>query len=171
MMQMTKIKRSLSLFLCTVLIAATALAVTGCSGKDDAASGSGSSAAAGSSTAQVNSSAAQPGSSTAQTGGKVLGEGKTVFTFVVTDGDGNETAFEIHTDKATVGEALTELGLIAGEEGQYGLYVTEVNGVAADYDKDGVYWAFYVDGEYASAGVDATEVTAGAAYAFKLEKA
>lgn len=77
MMQMTKIKRSLSLFLCTVLIAATALAVTGCSGKDDAAGGSGSSAAAGSSTAQVSSSAAQPGSSTAQTGGKVLGEGKT----------------------------------------------------------------------------------------------
>ena len=62
----------------------------------------------------------------------MLGEGKTVFTFVVTDGDGNETAFEIHTDKATVGEALTELGLIAGEEGQYGLYVTEVNGIAAE---------------------------------------
>lgn len=46
-----------------------------------------------------------------------------------------------------------------------------VNGMTADYDKDGVYWAFYIDGEYAMTGVDATNITDGAQYAFRMEKA
>ena len=45
------------------------------------------------------------------------------------------------------------------------------NGMTADYDKDGVYWAFYIDGEYAMTGVDATNITDGAQYAFRMEKA
>ncbi len=89
--------------------------------------------------------------------------------FTATDTDGNETHFEIHTDRETVGEALTELDLISGDEGDYGLYVKTVNGITVDYDTDGKYWAFYVDGEYATAGVDATPVTPGASYSFKAE--
>ena len=46
-----------------------------------------------------------------------------------------------------------------------------VNGMIADYDKDGVYWAFYIDGEYAMTGVDATNITDGAQYACRMEKA
>lgn len=99
----------------------------------------------------------------------VLGEGATVFTVVTTDPDGVESTFEVHTDAATVGEALTNAGLIAGHDSDYGLYVDTVNGVTLDWDKDGKYWAFYIDGEYAMTGVDATEVTAGAVYAFKAE--
>ena len=33
-----------------------------------------------------------------------LGEGKTQFNFTVVDKDGKETAFDIHTDKTTVGD-------------------------------------------------------------------
>ena len=44
-----------------------------------------------------------------------------------------------------------------------------VNGVTVDYDTDGKYWAFYVDGEYAATGVDSTDITAGATYTFKAE--
>lgn len=106
----------------------------------------------------------------AQTDATVLGKGQTVFTFNVTDADGNETNFEIHTDKETVGEALLELNLIAGEDSEYGLYVKTVNGITADYDKDQTYWAFYVNGEYAQTGVDSTNVTAGDTYSFKVEK-
>lgn len=76
----------------------------------------------------------------------------------------------IHTDKTLVGEALQELELIAGDEGDFGLYVKTVDGITADYDKDGVYWAFYENGEYAMQGVDQTEITEGAAYSFKIEK-
>lgn len=100
----------------------------------------------------------------------VLGEGQMAFTFTVVDADGNETYFEIHTDKETVGDALLEHELIAGEEGDYGLYVKTVNGITADYDVDQSYWAFYINDEYAQTGVDATNVEDGAAYAFKVEK-
>ena len=92
------------------------------------------------------------------------------FAFEVVDKDGNTETFAITTDKATVGEALLEEGLIAGENGQYGLYVTEVNGIVADYNVDGTYWAFYVDGAYASSGVDTTDIVDGSTYSFKVEK-
>ena len=92
------------------------------------------------------------------------------FTFEVVDKDGNTETFSITTDKSTVGEALLEEGLIAGENGQYGLFVTEVNGIVADYNVDGTYWAFYVDGAYASSGVDTTDVVDGSTYSFKVEK-
>lgn len=100
----------------------------------------------------------------------VLGEGKTQFLFTVVDKEGQETNFEIHTDKEIVGEALLELDLIAGDEGEFGLYVKTVNGITADYDVDQTYWAFYVNGEYASSGVDTTNIEEGATYAFKVEK-
>ena len=80
-----------------------------------------------------------------------------------------ESHFEIHTDEKTVGAALLSLGLIAGEDSEYGLYVKTVNGVTVDYDTDGKYWAFYVDGEYAATGVDSTDIAAGATYTFKAE--
>ena len=104
------------------------------------------------------------------TGATVLGEGQTKILFTVVDKDGNETAFEIHTDKETVGDALLEHELIQGDMGDFGLYVKVVNGITADYDVDGTYWAFYINGEYAMTGVDATTVEADAAYAFKVEK-
>lgn len=92
------------------------------------------------------------------------------FTFEVVDKDGNIETFDITTDKSTVGEALLAEGLIVGEDGQYGLYVTEVNGIVADYNVDQTYWAFYVDGAYASSGVDTTDVVDGSTYSFKVEK-
>ena len=110
------------------------------------------------------------GEAGSQTDVTILGEGAVVFDFVVVDKDGNETNFEIHTDKATVGEALLELKLIEGEEGAYGLYVKKVNGITADYDVDQTYWAFYINGEMAMTGVDATDVEAGTTYSFKVSK-
>ncbi|MBQ3123292.1 MAG: DUF4430 domain-containing protein, partial [Firmicutes bacterium] len=92
------------------------------------------------------------------------------FTFVVTDADGNETTFNITSDKQYVGEALFDEGLIEGEEGPYGLYVKYVNGMYADYEETGTYWAFYIDGEYAVSGVDQTDIEDGREYSFKVEK-
>ena len=100
-----------------------------------------------------------------------IGEGETEFTFKVVFDDGTEKEYLVATDKKTVGEALTDVDLIRGEESSYGLYVTTVAGVTADYDKDGSYWAFYIDGEYAQTGVDGTEIKAGSVYMMKTEKA
>ncbi len=136
-MKMTQPKKLLSLFLCLVLIAATALIVTACwdrKGTDD--------------------ENAEPKS----------------FTFIVVDEHGTETSFPITTKKKMVGEALMDEGLIEGEEGAYGLYVKKVNGIFAEYETTGTYWAFYVNGEYAIYGVDKTEVVDGATYSFKVTK-
>lgn len=100
----------------------------------------------------------------------VLGEGATQFLFTVVDKNGNETNFEIYTEKEIVGDALLELELIAGDESEYGLYVKTVNGITADYDADQTYWAFYVNGEYATSGVDTTPIEEGMTYTFKVEK-
>lgn len=75
-----------------------------------------------------------------------------------------QVTFTIQTDKDTVGAALLEHGLIAGEESQYGLYVKEANGITADYDVDQSYWRFCINGEYALTGVDSTEITEGTIY-------
>ena len=81
-----------------------------------------------------------------------------------------DASFEIHTDKTIVGEALLDLELIEGDMGDFGLYVKTVNGITADYDTDGTYWAFYVNGEYAMTGVDMTDIVDGDTYSFKVEK-
>ena len=99
-----------------------------------------------------------------------LGEGAVSFNFTVVDKDGNETKFVIHTDAETVGAALMELGLVEGDEEDYGLYVKKVNGILADYDVDKTYWAFYINGEYAMSGVDKTPITEGESYLLKVEK-
>ena len=93
------------------------------------------------------------------------------FKFTVTNSKGEEKEFTIKTTEKTVGAALLAEGLIAGEESQYGLYVKTVNGETLDYDKDGMYWSFYVDGEYAMSGVDSTDIEEGKTYSFKAEKA
>ena len=98
-----------------------------------------------------------------------LGKGKTSFTFYV-DVDGSKVNFKINTDKKTVGEALLENDLIKGTDSDYGLYVKEVNGISADYDKDGYYWAFYVNEEYAQTGVDTTDIEDGMTCSFVRTK-
>lgn len=150
----TRKNKLFSLLLCTMLSVSMAFTMTGCSGKDN------------SDAATEENITESDNDQTAE----VLGEGETVFTFIVTDADGNDTQFEIHTDKKTVGEALSDLGLIAGDDSEYGLYVKTVNGVTADYDTDKTYWAFYVNGEYAQSGVDTTDVVDGDTYSFKIEK-
>ena len=101
--------------------------------------------------------------------GAVIGEGSKSFEFTVVNMAGEEATFEVKTDEDTVGAALLENNVIAGEDGDYGLYVKTVNGETVDYDKDGKYWAFYINGEYGMTGVDATDIVEGDSYAFKAE--
>jgi len=101
--------------------------------------------------------------------GDTVGDGAVSFPLLIADKDGNEVNITVNTDEDTVGAALLELGLIAGDESEYGLYVKTVNGITADYDTDGTYWAFYINGEYAMTGVDATPIAEGESYALKVE--
>ena len=66
--------------------------------------------------------------------------------------------------------SVEKLGLIEGEDGPYGLYVMKVNGIAAIYEEDGSYWAFYENGEYGMTGIDLTEIAPDVAYSFVQTK-
>ena len=150
-MNKTTMTKWLSFILCVVLIAAMALTTIGCNTAE---------------TPKASETAEAPDT----TPTTVIGEGATVFYFHVVDKDGGETKFEVHTDKAIVGDALLELGLIEGEDGPYGLYVKKVNGITADYDVDQTYWAFYIGDDYGMTGVDMTEIEPGATYGFRVSK-
>lgn len=151
-MKQTKFLKVLSFVLCIVLVAAMALCTTACSDNKNAEQ-------------ETVQTTAAPNNSV-----KELGKGATQFSFSVVDKDGNKTEFLINTDKTTVGDALLELDLIAGDESEYGLYVKTVNGVTLDYDKDQMYWAFFVNGEYATSGVDTTDIDENAEYKFEATK-
>lgn len=97
-----------------------------------------------------------------------LGNGSKTFTLKV-EVEENSVTFTIHTDADTVGKALLDLGLIEGDNGQWGLYVKKVNGMFADYDVDQTYWSFYINGEYALTGVELTEITGGYEYSLVRE--
>ena len=143
-MKKTNATKLLSLCLCIVLIAAMAL-FSGCQDNEYA--------------------------TITLTDGETYGVGATEFAFSVIDLSGNEIKVTVKTDKATVGEALLDAEIIAGDASEFGLYVKSVNGKTLDYDADKAYWAFYVDGGYASSGVDTTSIEAGKTYTFKAEKA
>lgn len=157
-MKKTNMKKMLSLFLCVVLIAAMALLTTACDNYILNLLGYGQ---------ETTAETTTEGNIDEGTEAPLV---KKSFTFIVVDKNGNKTAFNLSTDKSTVGDALLEEGLIEGEPGAYGLYVKKVNGIVADYDIDRTYWAFYVNGEYAFSGVDTTPVEEGATYSFKVEK-
>ena len=96
---------------------------------------------------------------------------KVSFTLIIVDDQCNDTTKTIETTRTIVGDALLDEGLIEGEEGDYGMFITKVNGIYADYNETGTYWSFYIDGEYAMTGVDQTNFADGATYMLKVEKA
>ena len=98
-----------------------------------------------------------------------FGEGAKTVTVKVIAEDKSVT-FTVKTDAKTLGEALIEHGLIAGDMGDYGLYIKYVNGIRADYDLDKRYWNFTKNGEYMMTGADMTEISDGEAYEFTYAK-
>lgn len=75
-----------------------------------------------------------------------------------------ETAsYEVKTDAEFLRQAMEETeGLtFSGDESEFGMMVNTVNGETADYNVDGAYWSFYVNGEYCNYGIDTQPVLDG----------
>ena len=89
--------------------------------------------------------------------------GSNAIEFQVTHGDGTVVDFDIRTDSENLRGALEQKNLIVGEEGPYGLYVTEIDGEAAD-DGQRQWWCFTKDGEMLNTGVDDTMIADGEHY-------
>lgn len=100
-----------------------------------------------------------------QSGG---GDGsKKTVTVTVTHKDGSTKDFTYETTQEMLGKALADEGLIEGEEGQYGLFVTTVDGYKADEGSE-EWWCLTVDGESATTGIDSTPIEEGKEYGLVL---
>lgn len=84
----------------------------------------------------------------------------------VVDDKQNSKSYTVNTDAEYLRQAMEETKdlTFSGTESEYGLMVTTVNGVTADYNTDKAYWAFYVNGEYCSSGIDSQPVENGQKY-------
>ena len=168
-------KRTVSSILCLIMVMSLCFGLVACGSKPEApatteaattAAASEETTAATEETTESAADAADEDGVVILEDGKTYGEGATSFTFVVTDKDENTVTVTVNTDEGTVGAALVALNLVSGSTSEYGLMVDTVNGITLDYNKDGMYWSFYNNGEYAMTGVDATPVEADATYSF-----
>lgn len=98
-------------------------------------------------------------------------EDEKTITVTVVDDKGESTDFVIKTTSPNLRGALEQEKLVEGDESEYGLYVKVVNGVRADYDKDGAWWGFYKDGKMLPSGIDDTVISDGDKYEIRYEKA
>ena len=135
MKQSTRIFSVLSMALCILLIAASALCISSCRNTPD-----------------------KPEESA----------GEKTFTLLVETGEETKT-HTVTTEKATVGEALVEAGIVEDDRDTYGLYIKTVDGITADYNKDGTYWMLYEGDVQTSTGADQVTIKDGATYSLKRE--
>lgn len=63
-------------------------------------------------------------------------EGTKKVSIEVVHGDGKAETFEYNTEAEFLGEILKENELVEGEEGEYGLFITSVDGERADDTKE-----------------------------------
>ncbi len=89
--------------------------------------------------------------------------GKTV-TVEVVHGDGSTREFVIRTDSENLRGALDqEEGLVAGEEGQFGLFILTVDGETINSDNQ-EWWCVTKNGEQLMTGVEDTPIADGEHY-------
>ena len=93
-----------------------------------------------------------------------LGDGATEVTVKVT-ADGKTVTVALFTDEATLADALLAAELCQGETGKFGLMLSHVNGIRADYDLDhGYYWSISVNGETSMVGASDIPIIGGDIY-------
>lgn len=100
-------------------------------------------------------------------------EGSKGVTIEVINSEEESTMYEVKTDAEYLRQVMEEAeGLeFDGEEGEFGLMVTEVNGETAIYEEDGAYWGFMVNGEYCNYGIDEQPVEDGDEFQIVYTKA
>ena len=91
-------------------------------------------------------------------------QGSKAYSVTVVHSDGASKVFELRTDAEMLGEALLAEGLIAGEEGPYGLTIITVDGEDAVWDTDNAYWCIWIGEEMAIVGISEIPVYDGSAF-------
>lgn len=83
-----------------------------------------------------------------------------VITVKVIAADKSEKSFTIETNKKNLGDALLDKSLVTKEEHKSGFY-TYVDGVRADYNKDGRWWCLTKGGKEVFTGFNDTKIADG----------
>ena len=86
--------------------------------------------------------------------------GSKEITVTVVHGDGSSKDFKFRTDAEYLGEALKEQKLVEGDETEYGLFITAVDGETADAASE-QWWNSTKGGEMLMTGVDMTPIADG----------
>lgn len=83
--------------------------------------------------------------------------------------DDMDRTVTIDTDQEYLGDALQQEGLIAGEESEYGLYITQVDGRTADESQQ-EWWCITRDGgQQVNTGADSTVIEDGDKFELTLQ--
>ena len=99
-----------------------------------------------------------------------LGDGATEVTVKIT-AEKKTVTVTLLTDEATLADALLAAELCQGETGQFGLMISHVNGIRADYELDrGYYWGIAVNGEMAMVGASDIPIIVGDIYELVRQK-
>lgn len=88
-------------------------------------------------------------------------EGTKNITVTVVHKDASEKVFTYATDEEFLGAVLVAEGLVEGDDSDFGLMITSVDGEEASWDADQSYWALYIGEDYATTGADSTPVNDG----------
>ena len=94
-------------------------------------------------------------------------EGDKTVTVKVVHGDGSEKEFSYATDEAYLGAVIQAENLVEGEEGQYGLFMTSVDGEKADDSKQ-QWWCLTKGGEQVNTSADQTPIEDGDTFELTL---
>ena len=81
--------------------------------------------------------------------------------------DASQKTFEYQTDLEYLGKLLTEEGLVSGEEGAYGMFITTVDSETAD-DTNQEWWCITKDKEKLNTSADQTPIADGEKYELTL---
>lgn len=97
---------------------------------------------------------------------KTTGGAKEIVVEVIVPGEENQE-YTIDTEAEYLGQALKEEKLVNGTEGDYGLFITEVDGRIAN-DSNQEWWCISKGGEYLYTGADETPIADGEHYELTL---
>lgn len=91
------------------------------------------------------------------------------ITVNVIHGDKSEETFTYKTEAENLGEVLYENKLIDGQEGEYGIYITEVDAELADEGKQ-QWWCITKSGAQVNTSADLTPIKEGDVFELTLEE-
>ena len=93
--------------------------------------------------------------------------GEKEISVLVTHGDNTPAEFTYQTDADYLGEVLLAEGLVSGEVGTYGLFITTVDNETADAGRQ-QWWCITKGGEILTTAADSTPIADGEQFELTL---